>query len=192
MERSNWAKVAVAAMALLIMLAAGQDVLAHTSPCRNEGQSQEGFVLPPDLPVGTDMGQLAPDFTLGTLFVDDVVTLSKLRGCVVLLEFWASWCTPCRSSSPYVEELAARYRDQGLVAIGVSLDRNAESAAAFLQGLGLDDILALWGSFDQVLQVARLYNITAIPHVFLIDRQGIVRFSGHPGYLTADLIEPWL
>ena len=146
MERSNWAKVAVAAMALLTVLAAGGGVLAYTSPCRNKGQSQEGFVLPPHLPVGAAVGKLAPDFTLSPLFLDDVVTLSKLRSCMVLLEFWASWCTPCRSSSPYVEELACRFRDQGLVAIGVSLDRNAESVAAFLQGLGLDDILALWES----------------------------------------------
>jgi len=189
MGRRNWAKVAVA---LLTVLAAGQGVLAYTSPCRNEGYSPEGSVLPPNLPVGADVGQLAPDFTLGTLFAHDVVTLSKLRGCVVLLEFWASWCTPCRSSSPYVEELAARYRDQGLVTVGVTLDRDAESAAAFVQGLELDDILVLWGSFDQVLQVARLYNVTTIPHVFLIDRQGIVRFSGHPGHLIPDLIEPWL
>lgn len=163
----------------------------YTPPCPHDRGDQSPLV-PVGLPVGPEVGKLAPDFTLPLLGEDDAVTLSQLRGCVVLLEFWASWCGPCRTSSPYLEQLALRYHGQGLVVLGVSLDRFAQQAEAFLTSLGLTDVVPLWGSFDRVLEVARLYGVATIPHVYLIDRQGVIRFSGHPAELTPELIEQLL
>jgi len=159
---------------------------AEPSPCRGPGGPF------PDLPVGAEVGKLAPDFTLRDLSSGEPVSLSPLRGCVVLLEFWASWCPACRSSIPYLEGLAAPYRDRGLVTVGVSLDREAERAAGFLSALGVRGDMALWGPLARVLGVVRLYHVGAIPWVFLLDREGVVRFSGHPSKLSTGLIEPWL
>ncbi len=182
--------------ALLFALAFATTVpltgLSYTSPCAPDQKDRDSIIVPSNLPVGPEVGKLAPDFTLPMLGGDDSVTLSQLRGCVIILEFWASWCGPCRASSPYVEQLALRYRDQGLVMLGVSLDRFAQQAEAFLSSLGLGDMVPLWGSFEQVLAVAQAYRVLTIPHVYLIDRQGIIRFAGHPAQLTSDLIEYWL
>jgi len=142
--------------------------------------------------VGAEVGKLAPDFTLRDLSSGEPVSLSQLRGCVVLLEFWASWCSACRSSIPYVEGLATRYRAQGLVTVRVSLDREAKRAVGFLSALGVKEGMALWGPLDQVMDVVRLYHVVAIPRVFLLDREGVVRFSGHPSQLLSGLIEPLL
>ena len=164
--------------------------VAYTPPCPHP--DQDPLPPPPGLKVGPQVGQIAPDFTLHMLGVADQVTLSQVRGCVVLLEFWASWCTFCRESSAYLDQLALRYHDQGLVVLGVSLDRLPEAARAFVSAVGLSEVVPLWGSFEQALAVARVYRVTTIPHVFLIDRRGVIRYAGHPAGLTSELIEYWL
>lgn len=172
-----------------VVLILGLVGVAYSPPCPPSSGDRSSPSPTAALQVGTQVGQLAPDFTLPILGTDDQVSLSDLRGCVVLLEFWASWCGPCWTSSPHVEELAARYRSQGLVSLGVSLDRFPQPAQQFISSLGLSDVIPLWGSFQQVLEVARAYAVSTIPHVYLIDRQGVIRFSGHPAYLTQELIE---
>jgi len=141
--------------------------------------------------VGTQVGQSAPNFTLPGL-TGGGLTLSDLRGRVVLLDFWASWCAPCRATMPSLEALAARYKDRGLILVGVSLDRTVDDATSYLQASGADTLVPLWGSLVQAREVARLYGVVGIPHTFLIDRQGIIRFADHPALLKAGLIEAWL
>ena len=137
---------------------------------------------------GPHVGQIAPNFSLQILN-GEMVSLSDLRGYVIILDFWASWCGPCCSSMPFLEGLRARYQDEGVFLLGVSLDRSGEDATTYLQNNGYEGMVALWGSLRETQNVSHLYGVVAIPHTFVIDRHGIIRYSGHPLRLTAELIE---
>jgi len=151
------------------------------------------FVEEPDkeIPVGTELGQHAPAFTLEDL-QDEEVSLSDFLGNVVILDFWASWCPPCRYSMPHLETLGTSYRNHGLVVLGVNLDENRQGAQTFLTDNGYSNIITLWKSYAAARAVKSLYGVTGIPHTFLIDRQGIIRYSDHPIRLRDYHIEPWL
>jgi peroxiredoxin len=142
-------------------------------------------------PVGITAGQTAPDFTLQDLN-GNKVSLSDFRGRVVILDFWASWCAPCRASMPSLRAFYDKYHDQGLVMIGVSLDRTGKDAADYLAENGYGDVIGLWESLIAAQRVARLYGVSGIPHTFVIDRAGVIRFSDHPLRLTATVLEPLL
>ena len=144
-----------------------------------------------EAPVGVEIGQIAPEFTLED-FQGEGVSLSDLRGQVVILDFWASWCSPCRYSMPHLDDLGGRYQDQGLVVLGVCLDQDGQDAADFLSENGYSHVLAVWESYEAAQAVKLLYNVDGIPHTFLLDRQGIIRYSDHPIRLRDHHIEPWL
>jgi thiol-disulfide isomerase/thioredoxin len=157
---------------------------------------RETVETPRELSVGNESGQLAPDFSLAGLR-GGRIQLAELRGRVVVLDFWASWCVPCRATMPSLEALVSRFRDQGVVLVGVSLDRTADEATAYLEESGSTQLVALWSSLAEAREVASRYEVFVfggfgIPHTFVIDRQGIVRFSGHPATMTDDTIRPWL
>jgi len=144
-----------------------------------------------EIPVGTQLGQRAPAFTLEDL-QNEEVSLSDFLGHVVILDFWASWCPPCRYSMPHLENLGASYRDQGLVVLGVTLDENRQDAEIFLEDNGYSSIVTVWESYAASQAVKNLYGVTGIPHTFLLDRQGIIRYSDHPIRLRVHDIQPWL
>jgi len=143
----------------------------------------------PAAPVGTSVGRSAPDFTLKDLNGNSV-SLHQFRGHVVILDFWASWCAPCRSSMPTLDNFAAEYHDKGLVLIGVSLDRSASDASSFLNGNDYHRLIALWESAIASQAVAGTYGVSAIPHTFVIDADGIIRFVDHPMRLTESVLDP--
>jgi len=145
----------------------------------------------PDIPVGNRVGQLAPEFTLSRLDGGEA-SLSDFRSRVVVLDFWATWCSPCRASMPGLEALRARYEDKGLIVVSVSLDRSGDDARRYLKTNGYDAFIGLWESLADAQRVARLYGVFGIPRTFVIDRDGIIRYSGHPTRLTNATIEPWL
>lgn len=116
------------------------------------------------------IGKLAPEISLpnpdGT-----VVPLSSLRGKIVLVDFWAQWCRPCRLENPNIVDAYQKYKDKGFEVYGVSLDRSREN---WLQGIEEDGLpwthvsdLKYWQS-----EAARTYNINAIPASFLLDQEG--------------------
>ncbi|TDB69054.1 TlpA disulfide reductase family protein [Arundinibacter roseus] len=121
---------------------------------------------------GVAVGDEAPDFTLNSP-EGQQVSLSSLRGKYVLLDFWASWCGPCRMENPNVVKMYAKYKDKGFAIYGVSLDKdmNAWTAAIKKDGLtwthGSD--LKYWSS-----AVAQLYGVNAIPATYLLDKDGKV------------------
>lgn len=144
-----------------------------------------------EIPVGTKVGQAAPDFTLKNLEGEDV-SLSQFRGLVVLLDFWESACPPCRETMPYLETLRERYAPDGLVLVAVSLDQSAEELEDFLAAGGYSEVISLWESQAAAEEVKERYGVAGVPHTFVIDRQGIIRYSDHPIRLRDRNIEPWL
>lgn len=115
-------------------------------------------------------GTPAPDFTLQALD-GSTVRLSDLRGRPVLLNFWASWCPPCREEMPYLQEVQNAYADAGLVVVAINLD---ESVATIQSFLGRNN-LRLPVLLDRDLRVTQRYGIIPLPTSFFIDRQGVVR-----------------
>jgi len=103
--------------------------------------------------------------------------LRELRGQVVLLDFWASWCAPCRASFPWMNELQRRHREQGLVVIGVNVDKQPELAHAFLR----ETPATFRIDNDPAGDLAARFDLQAMPTSFLIDRQGRVRHR-HAGF----------
>jgi peroxiredoxin/outer membrane lipoprotein-sorting protein len=125
---------------------------------KNFGESRQGVDL---------SGQPAADFTLKGL--DGVsLTLSKLRGKVVLLDFWATWCGPCRIEMPRVQKLHKEFHDKGLVVLGVNLRETPDRAREFMKKYGYT-----FGSLlDAKAEVAERYQVEGIPTLFVIDRKG--------------------
>ncbi len=113
----------------------------------------------------------APDFPL-QLFNGETLRLSGLRGQVVLLNFWASWCPPCRAEAPDLQALHEDFASNGLRVIGVNmLESSPAKAQAFIDELGI----GYANGEDTEQRIARLYRVEAPPESFLIDRRGQVR-----------------
>jgi peroxiredoxin len=118
----------------------------------------------------------APDFALKTDSGRNV-RLTEQRGMVVLINFWASWCGPCRQEMPELEKLYTKYRQAGFVLWGVNVDDNVTSALTLAKKLNTHFPTLL----DQEKTVSRLYNVSVMPSTVLVDREGKVRYW-HRGY----------
>lgn len=131
-------------------------------------------------------GFTAPDFTLD-LLGGGKVTLSDLRGKVVLVNFWTSWCPPCRLEMPAIEKSYRSYKDLGFVVIGLNLTaQDSEQAAAeFAKEVGITFPIAL----DRDNAVGNLYRNTALPTSFFIDRNGVIRSVIVGGPMSEALIQ---
>ena len=125
---------------------------------------------------GLTAGQPAPDFALKSMTGENL-RLSEFRGEVVMINFWATWCGPCRQEMPLLDELYQRYQKVGFQLLGVNIDDDRRSAAKMVRGLGVGFPVLL----DQRKDVSRLYDVATMPTTLLIDRTGIVRYI-HNGY----------
>jgi cytochrome c biogenesis protein CcmG/thiol:disulfide interchange protein DsbE len=121
----------------------------------------------------------APAFSLPT--ATGTISLDSLRGHVVYLDFWASWCDPCRKSFPWMNELQKNFADKGLTVIAVDLDAKRESADKFLSTHPAGFTVA----FDPKATLPPLYNVKAMPSSFLIDKEGNI-VSTHIGFQDKD------
>ena len=119
---------------------------------------------------------LAPDFTLRTLD-GQKLRLGEQRGRVVLVNFWATWCGPCRQEMPHLNKLYEKYKASGFVLLGVNVDDDSAQAVGVATKLGVTfPVLP-----DADKRVSRQYDLSAMPSTVLIDRDGKVRFV-HRGY----------
>lgn len=125
-------------------------------------------------------GQPAPDFALKSSSGENL-RLSEYRGDVVMINFWATWCGPCRQEMPLLDELFTRYKRVGFSLLGVNIDENPHRAMDMIEELGVSFPVL----FDDRKEVSKLYQVDAMPVTVLVDREGDVRYVHHgykPGY----------
>ena len=120
----------------------------------------------------------APDFTLRTMSGPNM-RLAEQRGRVVMVNFWATWCGPCRQEMPQLDRLYQKYKASGFVLLGVNVDDDTRKAADVAGKLGVSFPVLL----DTDKAVSKLYDLSTMPSTVLIDRDGKVRYV-HRGYLT--------
>ncbi|MEZ5491479.1 MAG: TlpA disulfide reductase family protein [Gammaproteobacteria bacterium] len=133
--------------------------------------------------LAVEEGDLAPDFTLANIQEGQPdFTLSQLRGKVVYLDFWASWCAPCLLSLPLYNDLHNKYRDQGLEVVGINIDNPVEDGLDFLLDTPLDFIIPA----DPDGETPAQYDVYGMPTSYLIDREGVVRMV-HEGFRNGDI-----
>jgi len=123
-----------------------------------------------------EMGDVAPDFSLPDQS-GATVALKDFDGQVVLINFWASWCGPCREEMPLLDELHKRYAPLGFTMLGVNVEEDSAAADRFLQGLPVSFPVL----YDRENSVSKLYEVIAMPSSVLVGRDGRVRYKHH-GY----------
>lgn len=124
--------------------------------------------------------QPAADFTLKSLAGANV-RLADLRGQVVLINFWATWCGPCRQEMPVLDKLHQRYQDTGFTVLGVNVEGEAGPARELADKTGVTFPVLV----DEDQKISKLYDLKAMPSTVVVDRDGKVRFV-HRGYKPGD------
>lgn len=122
----------------------------------------------------------APDFTLSSNSGHNL-RLSEFRGEVVMINFWASWCGPCRQEMPLLDELYSQYQPMGFTILGVNVEEDSSKAKALLDEMPVNFPVL----FDTQSKVSKLYDVVAMPSTILVDRDGNIRYLHHgykPGY----------
>jgi len=122
----------------------------------------------------------APNFTLKSN-TDKNIKLSELRGQVVLLNFWASWCGPCRQEMPLLEKLQQRYSALGFTVLGVNVEEDPSKAKTLLKDISVSFPIL----FDTQNTVSQQYKVSAMPSTVMIGRDGNMRYL-HRGYKPGD------
>jgi len=145
----------MAGVLIITLIATGAIALGCSSPATDEAP---------------EIGRMAPDFQLETLD-GQTVSLSDYRGQPVLLNFWASWCGPCRFEMPFLQEAYEQYSGQGLVVLGVNLLEETETVREFVRQEGLTFPILLATTQEVPLD----YNVRNIPATFLIDSEGRIQ-----------------
>jgi peroxiredoxin len=140
-------------------------------------------LLVPTAALANKVGERAADFTLRDL-AGKPVRLSELKGQVVLLDFWASWCAPCKKELPALEALQKKYKAAGknVVVLTVNIDKDRANAEKFLSSAKVKEVRVL---LDKEGAVAGQYDLPTMPTSFVIDQKGIVRYV-HAGFRPGD------
>jgi thiol-disulfide isomerase/thioredoxin len=132
----------------------------------------------------TEVGQPAPQFTLPTLQQDQATPLSQFAGKVVYIDFWASWCAPCRTSFPLLNKLHEKLKAQGFEVVAVNLDEDKSKAEQFLKEFPVSFTVLR----DAKGEWADKFVVESMPTSFIIDKQGVVQ-NIHHGFTAGDIAE---
>lgn len=127
-----------------------------------------------------EVGKPAPDFTLKSLSGENL-KLSEMTGNVVLINFWASWCGPCREEMPLLNALHSKYEPLGFTVLGVNVEEDVNGAKGFLKNFPVDFPVLL----DNTNTVSKQYQVIAMPTTVVVDRDGNMRYL-HQGYKSGD------
>ncbi|MGD9168665.1 MAG: TlpA disulfide reductase family protein [Candidatus Thiodiazotropha sp.] len=126
--------------------------------------------------LAADQPSMAPDFTLKSREGVNI-KLSELRGQVVMINFWASWCGPCRQEMPLLEQLFERYQSLGFTLLGVNVDEDRTAGDKMLRDVPVSFPIL----YDERGKVSQQYQVKAMPSTFMVDRDGRIRYL-HKGY----------
>ena len=184
-------------MKRLVLLLVGVLVLSACAPILNAVTGlPEGEVAdftgklpgPADGPPQVSFGGIAPgteapDFTLPTLD-GEMVSLASYRGQPVLLNFWATWCPPCRAEMPAMQRVYETYRDDGFVVLAVNVRESEEPVRAFIEELGLTFPILM----DEKGDVTNTYRVYGLPTTYFLDREGRV-YRVQVGAMTEEFME---
>lgn len=167
----------VAAVIVLLLFIVDKTILKDKGVVKQAAQMQkyEKIENAEQLPVGLENGNLAPDFELKDL-EGNTVKLSDYRGKTVLLNFWASWCPPCRAEMPYMEKLYKKYKKDNFEVVAVNMtntEKSREDAEKFVEELGLTFTIPL----DEQGVVGADYEVLAYPTSYFIDSDGVIRYK---------------
>lgn len=142
-------------------------------------------------PLGTGVGHAAPPFSLADLD-GEAISLEAFHGKVVILEFWASWCVPCHDAMAALGRILAEVHEAGVWLLAVSLDRYETALRRFVADKATEGAHVLWGSWDEAVAIKELYDVGEIPHLIVIDRMGVIRFTGHFREFDEGILMEWL
>ena len=120
--------------------------------------------------IAAEEGALAPDFLLESLRADEM-RLSDFRGRAVVLNFWATWCAPCRREIPELVEAYDRYRDEGLVILAVNLQEGRGIVSPYAEDFGMEFPILI----DRDGEVGDDYRLLGLPQTYFVDRDGVIR-----------------
>jgi peroxiredoxin len=123
---------------------------------------------------------IAPNFALPSR-AGEMVSLDNLKGQVVMINFWASWCGPCRTEMPLLEQMYKRYSPLGFTLLGVNVEADTKAAEKWLAATPVSFPVL----FDKESKVSKMYDVNAMPSTVFIDRKGNVRYL-HRGYKSGD------
>ena len=181
-SRPGWATLGLLA---LFVLAAVQGCNSSVQEIRGGRLEATGAigVDADDLEPAPEIGRLAADFILADL-EGNLVSLSDLRSKAVFINFWATWCPPCRAEMPEIEDLYQKHMNTDVAVIGVNLFEPEDKVREYVQRGGYNWSFVI----DTTGEVTRNYGISALPTSFFLNSQGIIR-EVHIGSMTGNLME---
>ena len=176
--------ILVPATVILISAVAIIDRVAHASTAISRPAIVTKAATQNDVNIGNRIGFTAPDFTLNTIDNKEI-SLSDYRGRPVILNFWASWCGPCRYEVPAFKAFSEKYAEEDVVVIAVNTQDDPDSA----RGYAIADKLKFVIPVDPRGVVAGLYNIRGLPTTYIIDGKGVITSIKIGPFLSIDEIE---
>jgi len=184
LDTSQLLWILVPATIILISAVAVIDRVVHVNAVAASQAIVTKAATQHDINIGNKIGFTAPDFTLPTVDGREI-SLSDYRGRPVILNFWASWCGPCRYEVPAFKAFYERYPEEQVVIIAVSTQDDPDSARGYAIADGLKFVIPV----DPRGVVANLYNVRGLPTTFIINENGVIKSIKIGPFLSVDEME---